>query len=328
MSRLLPPVCAALSLHLLDCSSCALFHALREKRLNVSSTAVAKFASDLLTGAVVVGGAAEVLVPFSLLRTLHDSPGSASAKAPWRAALDTLAKDDRVVVLAAPRDVPRLVERFSQYKKVCMCVPSGPLASRMLFEQSHLEAFYAEELNPAILALSMAEGYRWTSWLRSSLTCRFEGLYVPPIRVAESAARLLASDTGCERVVFEEGVAGLTLRWLETVMKTTSSCGVPLGRVTLALCGNEGRDADLLSRAVDMGIGGLAVSTVPAPLFPHAESLIGVDDVVTFASGWNDVSGQMGAEELVSLEDCVDYCETVRAMWPSWLQRQSAMGVC
>ncbi|EAN91482.1 hypothetical protein C3747_43g243 [Trypanosoma cruzi] len=313
--HLLPRVCATLPLRLLDCSSCALLQALGQKPTSVTFSAAARFAVDAITGAVFVGGATETLVPFTLLQTLHESVLATSSEAQRRAAWEAVSGGNQLVVLVEPCDVPRLIKQFPQYKKVCMCVPSGPLASRMLFGQKHLEEFYAEDLTPAMAALSSVEGYSWTAWLRSSLTCRFEGLYVPSIRVAESVAHLLSSDGGCERVVLEEGIRGLTPRWLETVMKTTSSCGVPLERVTLALCRNEKNDGDLFSRAMGMGIGSLAASTVPAPLFAHTEELVGIDDVVTFATGWNDVCGGISAEELASLDDCIEYCGAMREEW-------------
>ncbi|RNE95916.1 uncharacterized protein Tco025E_09866 [Trypanosoma conorhini] len=314
-THLLPPPYTALPLRLLDCSSCALLPALRRPRLGVTSGAVARFAMDAITGAVVVGGATETLVPFALLRRLHESLLSAATETQRSAAWNMLAEGNQLVVLVEPCEVPQLMKQFPQYKKVCMCVPSGPLASRMLFQQKHLEEFYAEALTPAMVALSSTAGYSWTAWMRSSLTCRFEGLYVPSIRVAEGVAHLLGAGGGCARVVLEEGVRGLTPRWLEIVMKTTSSCGVPPGRVVLALCRNEGSDGDLIARAIGMGVGGLAVSTVPAPLFPHAEELVGIDDVVAVAAGWNDVCGRLTAEELATLDDCVEYCGAMRAAW-------------
>ncbi|KEG12495.1 hypothetical protein DQ04_01671120, partial [Trypanosoma grayi] len=207
-TRLLPAVYTGLPLRLLDCSSCALYHALRQQQEEqghqqapVTSSGVMSFVLDAITGAVVVGGATENLVPFPLLRKLHESFASVSQETPRWAAWNTLVADDRLVVLALPCEVPQLMQEFPQYKRLCMCVPSGPLVSRMLFQHKHLEAFYAEDLGPAMTALASAGGYSWTAWLRSSLTCRFEGLYVPAIRVAESAAHLLSADGGCERVV-------------------------------------------------------------------------------------------------------------------------------
>ncbi|RNF01172.1 hypothetical protein TraAM80_07171 [Trypanosoma rangeli] len=314
-SHLLPPAYATLRLRLLDCSSCALLHALQPPRTGVLSSAVARFAMDVITGAVVVGGATEALVPFALLQSLHENLLSMTSETQRGAAWNTLVEGNQLVVLVEPCEVPLLIKQFPKYKKVCICVPSGPLASRMLFQKKHLDEFYVEELTPAMAALSSAEDYSWTAWMRSSLTCRFEGLYVPSIRVAESVAHLLATDGGCARVVLEESIRGLTPRWLETVMKTISSCGVPLGRVALALCHNEKNDGDLISRAMGMGIGGLAVSTVPAPLFLHAEELVGIDDVVALATGWNDVCGSVCAEELASLDDCIEYSGAVREEW-------------
>ncbi|KAH9599867.1 hypothetical protein LSM04_009664 [Trypanosoma melophagium] len=322
--HLLPPVHASLSLRLLDCSSCALMHTLQQKQITVPSHSLAKFALDIATGSVVVGGATEVLVPFSLLKCVHDFFESTSADGKRRAAWDTLVIDDRLVILTSPRDVPHLIAEFPRYTNVCMCVPSGPLCSRMLFDQTPLEAFFSEHLTPAMTALSEVSPreYRCTAWLRSSLSCRFEGPYVPAGRVAETAARLLggAHGGGCERVVYEEGVAGVTPRWVETAVAAAAACGVGAGRMFLAAC-RGGSAGDLVARAAAVGVGGAAVCAAPGPLFPHAGELLGPSDVLQLACGWNDVSGQLSAEELVSLEDSIEFSKTLATEWEAWLKR-------
>ncbi|ORC88663.1 uncharacterized protein TM35_000163010 [Trypanosoma theileri] len=324
VAHLLPPVHASLSLRLLDCSSCALIHTLQQKRITVPSQSLAQFALDILTGAVVVGGATEVLVPFSLLKYVHDFFKSTSADRQRREAWDTLAMDDRLVILTAPRDVPRLIAEFPRYTQVCMCVPTGPLCSRMLFDHTPLETFFSEHLTPAMTALSEASPreYRCTAWLRSSLSCRFEGPHVPAVRVAETAARLLGGAHGCccERVVYEEGVAGVTPRAVETAVAAAAACGVGAGRMVLAVC-RGGAAGDLVARAVGVGSGGAAVCAAPAPLFPHSEELMGPSDVLKLACGWNDVSGQLSDEELASLEDSIEYSTTLAMEWEAWLKR-------
>lgn len=320
---------AGLALRLLDCSACALMNSLSGWKVTLEGRRdIANFSLDIITGGMMIGGAAETLVPFRLLETLHqtfDAPysGGTSHKAAW----DAVPRYDQFVVLIAPCDVPQLIQKFPLYKKVCLCVPSGPLCSRMLFEK-YLEEFYAEEFNPALSALADMGGYKCTAWLRSSLTCRYEGLYVPGVRVAEAAARLLSCDIlgeggscSCERVVFEEGIFGLTPRWLETVMKTAASCGVPMRCVMLALCrgesGNVGENY-VLSKAMEVGIDTIAVTAVPTPLFPGTEGFLGIDDVRTFVSGWNDAGNAAASlEEVELVDDCVEYCALVRKQWQS-----------
>ncbi|CCD14110.1 unnamed protein product [Trypanosoma congolense IL3000] len=329
-TSVIPAVGAGVPLRVLDCSLGAMAHALPRRWLTSDSCqSVARFALDIITGGIIMAGATETLVPLSLVDALHNTyddntPGEGPQNEMW----GSMEKYRQFIIFAAPRDVPKLIRRFPQYKKVCLCAPSGPLASRMLFGK-YFEEFYAEELNPALYTLADAGDYKCTVWLRSSLTCRYEGLYVPPIRVAETAARLLSCEVpgasgscSCERVVLEEGVCGLTPRWLETAIKTASSCGIPINSIMLALCrGSVGSQSEnyLLSKVIRMGMVSVAASSVPAPVFPETDELLGIDDIHTFSLGWNDAyGGRVSAEELESTDDCVEYCAAVRERWLRW----------
>ncbi|KAG8339984.1 hypothetical protein TRVL_09188 [Trypanosoma vivax] len=325
------------SMRLLECSSSALMSVLSPSFEHSSSAAcgdVLKFFADLIFGALVFCKAEQLLVPFSALHSLAHLVDERflCCGQPQRTFSDLL-KSDRLVVLTKPRDVPQLIKLFPDFKNVCICVPSGPLSSRMLFDGKYLEEFYAEEFNPALSALADAGPYSVTAWMRSALTCRYEGLYVPSVRVAETAAKLLSIDIGgergscrCNRVVLEEGVCGLTPRWLETVVKTVASCGVSISSsIGLALCDRNCQEVDenyLLSKATGMGISCIAATAVPAPLFPRAERLISTDSVASFVSGWNDAAGAgvAAGDDLDWSEDCVEYCTAIRDRWKMFNQ--------
>jgi hypothetical protein len=89
------------------------------------------------------------------------------------------------------------------------------------------------------------------AWMRSGLTCRFEGSNVVAQRVGEECARLIS--LGCERVILEESVAGLSALRLDVMVKSAAACGAPFDKLGLSLARNE--DASLQLAVAGMGLG-------------------------------------------------------------------------
>lgn len=329
-------------LSLLECTPCVVAHCARHRRLQRTQApspplwteVTAEYAVDAAVGAVLLGGAAEVLVPASLVHFLeHPSRRVDTSGQRPTAAWDALLRDGRVVVLVGSRDVDELVERFPAYTKLCVPVPGGPLAAKMFFGVTET-AFFAEEVPRTVRRVerARAQGHnvQWRAWLRSSLTCLYEGTHVAPIRVAEHTASLIKDEGGCSHVILEAGVEGLRPRWLETMVKTALSCGVPTATLALALCESPNA-AVLLAKAVEMGVSQFATTSLSLPtesegspcdqprLFDGAQPLIGVDTAVTFAVGWSETSarGSITADEEALLQSSRDYVDALTDEWQS-----------
>lgn len=294
----------------------------------------AELAVDAAAGSVLLGGAAEVLVPFSLVSFMESSTGQERCRAmaeQWRA----LVQDELLVVLVDSDEVDGLLSTHPAYTKLCVPVPGGPLVAKKLFCRSE-DSFYDEVIPRLTRSVEAARNggrgkTEWRAWMRSALTCMYEGVHVAPIRVSERVASLLSGEGGCSRVVLEAGVSGLRPRWLETVAKTALSCGVPMASLSLALCDSP-NVAGLLAKAVEAGITRFATTTLRSPclaeeptgggLFTGTAPLMCIDTAVAFAVGWNecgDRGGQLTKVEEALLKTSGEYKAALADEWASLL---------
>ncbi|KAG5474594.1 hypothetical protein LSCM4_03767 [Leishmania orientalis] len=338
MSSSLMPLCAtAQRVKMLECGPCAIGSAMRKVSREGWTQPLADFAVDIVIGALALTSATEVLVPASLVHYVEScrvvaaqASGSAPTQWPWPA-WDVALAEQRLVTLVAARDVARLVNGGcygGAYRALCVPVPSGPLVAQLDFG-TPVDTFYAEVL-PGVLDAVGASGHvRWRAWMRSALTCAYEGTHVPPIRVAEYTSQLLRQTGGCESVMWEAAVKGLTPRWLETACKTALAVGVPPGSLALALPEESSCTARLLAKSVEVGVTSWATcAVVDSPLYPHASPLTSPQSVQLFATGWNDASATASssyagdavdtAEE--SLVQCLDFVDAVTERFTALLR--------
>lgn len=331
----------------LECTPCAVMRAMPGRRRAplgagtmtaeriLWSPELATFAVEAAAGAVLLAGANEVLVPSSLVEFVEawGPPGnghgsSHAAPLPLDACVTTwkeLAKDHRLVVLVGHRDVPAMLQRYPAYHNLCVPVPSGPLSAKMFFNQSGA-GFYQDDISVMLDAIADAAGsaggpstVQWRAWMRSGLTCRYEGAHVNAIRVSEHAAELLGHHGGCcQQVILEQGTDGLTPRWLETVAKTALSCGVPTAALSLALCSSSNATR-LMGKAVDVGITQFATSTLRdcGSPFVGAEALVDTPTAAAFAIGWTETSAasQVTAAEEELLSSGAEFADSLAEEW-------------
>lgn len=312
-------------LGLMECSPCTVALALKKQLRRAAwckeSTALCTAAA---TGAILLGGATEVLVPSSLVSfmeaaRLHAASGGASHSrlSEW----ETLVEEQRVIVLVDDGAVERFVTQYPQFHRLCVPVPSGPLVSKLVFRDG-VDVFYDERVKRVASVVAAAgPKVQWQAWMRSALTCPYEGVYVPPIRVADLTARLLRGEGGCTSVVWEAAVAGLAPRWLETLLKTALACGVPTATLSLSLC-NEGTAPALLSKAVDFGVTRMSTNALGTlPMWEGCGSPLPPSALICFAAGWSDVQGHLSDADEELLETSVAFREALHASWQDLLKR-------
>lgn len=324
---MLPAPGMSRTLHVLECAPCAIARWLRERQQPWSRTS-ADLAVDAAVGAVVLAGAHEVLVPVDLATFIGSFTPvsfpplpSTSLDGPLLHQWNTLLEDERLVLLVRHTEVEAALTRLPQYRKLCVPVPAGPLIARLGFD-TYADTFYSEALPHLTSVMASAgAGVEWRAWVRSALTCRYEGTYVPPIRVSENTARLLRDEEGaCTSVLWEEAVQGLTSRWLETATKTALSCGVPTSALGFAFASGAG-GTRLLSKAIDMGVGQFATCSLPnEAVFDTAEGLVTAAQVAVLTAGWNDAHSAMTANDEDLLEDASSYVDALCARWSSFVQ--------
>ncbi|CAM39563.1 conserved hypothetical protein [Leishmania braziliensis MHOM/BR/75/M2904] len=330
-SSMIPLGATAQRVKMLECGPCALRSAMRRAGRGGWTPPLADLAVDIVAGALTLTSATEVLVPASLVHYVESCRAEATRTArsaltqqPWRA-WDVALEEQRLVTLVAARDVAHFVSSDcygGAYRTLCVPVPAGPLVAQLDFGIP-VDTFYAEVL-PGVLDAVDANGrVRWRAWMRSALTCAYEGTHVPPIRTAEYTSQLLRQRGGCESVMWEAAMTGLTPRWLETASKTALAVGVPPGSLALALPEESSCTARLLAKSVEVGVVAWATcAVVDSPLYPHASPLASPQSVQLFATGWNDVSatepptcdGDDNAFEAAeeSLVQCLGFVDAVR----------------
>lgn len=324
MSSLLLPTSSALSqsISILECGPCAVGQWLRTREAPWTP-ASADFAADLTAAALLLGGAAEVLVPYSLVQFMEAErqqtqcrPETAAMRSTWAAAVST----QKVAVLVGCTDGIQLLASplAEEYKRLCVAVPGGPLISKLSFRQT-IDSFYHNSLPSFIDAAVALNGVQWRAWMRSSLTCQFEGSFVPPLRVMEDAAQLLQQCNNCNGVMLEEGISGLTPRWLETAAKTAAGNGIPASSLGLALHAERSDVVSrLLHKAVEVGVVSWAsCSLANSPLFDHTGPMPSLADVQCFANGWNDAAMSLGPKEEEALVRCTAFVEAANEKWQS-----------
>ncbi|KAG5474264.1 hypothetical protein LSCM1_03043 [Leishmania martiniquensis] len=346
MSSSMLPLCAtAQRVRVLECGPCALRSAMRRADQESWTKPLADFAVDIVAGAIALTSATEVLVPASLVHYVEScravaarTSSSGPTSWPWPA-WDVALAEQRLVTLVTAPDVARLVNSDSYggaYRTLCVPVPSGPLIARLDFGLP-VDTFYAEVLPGVLDVIGDNSRVQWRAWMRSALTCPYEGAHVPPIRVAEYTSQLLRQAGGCESVMWEAAVKGLTPRWLETACKTALAVGVPPGSLALALPEESSCTARLLAKSVEGGVMSWAACAVTeCPLYPRASPLASPQSVQLFVTGWNDESETASslydgdgdavdaAEE--SLATCLDFVGAVTERFTELLRTTSARG--
>lgn len=271
----------------LECGPCALRCAMQRSRNTSWTPPLVDFAVDIVTGAITLADATEVLVPASLVHHIEGHRSERQRGAwPWPA-WDAAVDDQRVVTCIDAQDVGRLLSSSygSRYTNLCVPVPANPFVSRLDFGLS-IDTFYAATL-PGLLDVVHGKA-RWRAWMRGALTCAYEGTHVPPIRTADYTSQLLRQEGGCETVIWEAAVAGLARRWLETSMKTALAVGIAPSSISLALPEESSSTARLLAMSVEVGVAAWATSAVTdTPLFPRAAALCTPQTLRVFTTGWN-----------------------------------------
>ncbi|KAL7699374.1 hypothetical protein N2W54_007889 [Lotmaria passim] len=333
----------------LECAPCALRRAMQLHGLPEWTPPLADFAVDIVTGALTLADATEVLVPSSLVQYVEaqryklaqqqEQGTSNGAVWPW-SAWDAALREHRLVTWATVHDAARLLGSSygSRYDNLCVPVPAGPLVSRMDFGVP-IDVFYNSTL-PTLLDAVYArrqEGRRarWRAWMRAALTCAYEGTHVPPIRMSDYTSQLFRQDGGCDSVIWEAAVKGLTPRWLETATKTALAVGMASSSLTLSLPEESSCTARLLSKSVEVGVTSWTTCALTdTPLYHHADPLCTPQSLRVFATGWNELSNPLSAvpeeparvnEAEAALERCADFVDAVREKCDELLVASQAM---
>lgn len=300
-SAMLPLSATAQRVAVLECAPCALRAAMRRAGQSAWTEPLADFAVDIVAGALTLGGATEVLVPASLV---HHVEACRNAGGPWPwPTWDAALAERRLVTLIAAHDATRVLRGGGGAQQLprayrtnlCVPVPAGPLVAQMDFHVA-ADDFYAASLPALMDAAHAGDGTRWRAWVRGALTCAYEGTHVPPIRVADYTSQLLRQAGGCEGVLWESAVCGLTPRWLETAAKTAYAVGVPPASLALALPEESSSTARLLHKSVEVGVTAWVTCALPnTPLFPRAAPAAAPQSVQLFIAGWNDAAAPAAA---------------------------------
>lgn len=260
---------------------------------------------DVALSSVYVAGAKEAMLPASLLQYMmknKDSLHSISLQRVWNNAktvesiLPVLVRryDELEPFLAANCEV----SSAPLFSKVVLPVPSGPISCKMLFKEEckGIDSFYTNQL-PRIARTLEEAGLSWSAWMRSALTCRFDGAFPSPIRVADYTAALLAD---CDVAIWEEGTPdGLTPRWMETMLKTAASCGVPLPRLCLSMCGETPNPLSASNprsswmKGTEAGVHQYISCSIPHPLFQYSPIGQGLLELMELAVGVSEVDSTL-----------------------------------
>lgn len=153
-------------------------------------------------------------------------------------------------------------------------------------------------------------GVSWIAWMRSALSCRFEGAFPSPIRLGDNTAAILTQDARmlssysdgsegrigddgkCAGVIWEEGIGNsLSPRWMETILKSAVACGVPLSSVMLSFCRNSPTTPLAWMKAVEGSVSQFACCSLSLPLFPHTDPRITLPSLQNLIAGFNESSG-------------------------------------
>eukprot|EP00796_Vickermania_ingenoplastis_P008643 gene8643-6072_t len=290
----LPPVVQQQSLRILECAPCAVDGWRRAQR-RPWEEATAGASLDMAATALAVAGASQILLPASLVHYLEAEGLSPVLRGTW----DTLKDCGRsvAVLLDSPtglRDWLRLNRRGGGpvFRKVVVPVPGGPLCARVLFPELLSCAAAAPALRASFCPAD--QDVEWVAWMRSALSCRFEGGFPAAIRVGDLTAELL-SEGGhgrpCSSVIWEEGIAGATSpRWVETMLKSASACGVPLHQLGASLCERSHTGATCWLKCVEAGLSLFATSSLPHPMFELTDNRMTLPRVQQLIEGYNDVA--------------------------------------
>lgn len=365
----------------MECAPCAVA-AWRQRNGPISkgdvfwSSSIVDAVLDIAISSLLVSGAHEVLIPYSLMRYLDHQDGYSSWLKHCRSiCFDTGSKStpnsilerwealkscssNVVVLLNSHRELEEFLcmnhkgpSQGITFQNVAIPVPSGPIACKVLFPGvSSINAFYATIL-PDICRMMRQHGMgvRWIAWMRASLSCRFEGDFISPIRLGDYTASLLRESSSASventvtydtenhsaasRVVWEESIANaLTSRWLETIMKTSVACGVPLSKVSLSLCNNSVAGSSFLAKAVEGSISNFTSCSIPHPLFEYADVRLTLPALQERIIGINEFSMSRGCglgldssywkegqqqDEMVLLEKSNEWMQALHSTWIS-----------
>ncbi|KPA85539.1 hypothetical protein ABB37_01810 [Leptomonas pyrrhocoris] len=341
-SSMLPLGATAQRVTTLECAPCALRHIMRRRGQTDWTPPLADFAVDIVAGALTLADATEVLVPSSLVHYMENQRvqrrrGVGDDAWPWPQ-WDAALHEHKLVTWTTAQDATRLLcsSYGARYTNLCVPVPAGPLVSRMDFS-TPVDVFYSSTLPALLDAVSARQRgngdvhrrVRWRAWMRSALTCAYEGTYVPPIRMSDYTSQLLRQDGGCAGVIWEAAVKGLTPRWLETATKTALAVGVASSALSLSLPEESSCTARLLAKSVEVGITSWTTCVLSdTALYAHADPLCTPQSLHVFTTGWNALSetafpvvGEPAAvtEAEASLARCTDFADAVQQRFHSLL---------
>lgn len=334
--------------------------------------AAADIALDFALSSLMVGRADEVLIPLALVQHMEledlacPSPSSLfplSFKERWKV-LKSVKKGSLSVLVPHLRDLKGFltlnrqcaVDGGAAFSKVYLPVPWSPISSQILFPEYGSIAHFYQTVVPQIQQLLCEDARRstsggvggesvsWVAWMRSALSCRWEGSFSSPIRLGDCTAALLASgscephwvetyrpdqracgkeemaaQSGCEGVIWEEGIENaLTPRWLETILKTSSACGVPLSRVGLSLCNGSAAPMCWM-KAVDASLSQFVTCSVPAPIFSSTDQRVSLLTLFRLVQGRNNCAEiQKAVEEDGSANHAQKIAEEVLQQCAAW----------
>lgn len=319
------------SLRAVDCSPCAIEWFLLSKLFRWNDK-LAEVTMDIAISSILVAGVTNVMLPYSLIEFLDEN----SSRSPH---LWNMLNDHQKSITILLRDYKRLESFFSLNRRksslfdsVVIPVPSGPISTKLLFpNEKSLHYLYNVTIPRIRLAVngyirSSGKTVELSAWMRSSLSCSFEGAFLPPIRISDCTRTVLtnrilnngrADDNslgnfsvnvidevafdGGAWAIWEESVPNmLTPRWMETILKTSSACCVPFSNISLSLSGESDDAYSFFCKAVEAPVTSFVTSCIPYPIFPHMSARLSMVQLEEFIEKYNTDFSMNAEDELGS----------------------------
>lgn len=207
------------------------------------------------------GAASAVVLPGGVLRSVSGHV-EASASMPQQGLVDLVTSSASILHITERAEVDLLCALRSalpQWQpRVVVDFPLGQIGASMLYRRKWDDVSNDREA----IAMDCAErcGARVIGWQRSALGCRYEGSHVQAIAAGEAVSRLYA--LGCDTIILEQGVCGLTPRWFERALKTVSAVGAPVDKLGVSLCSDEDLTEGVVQAAIYFGVSTFATTSL------------------------------------------------------------------
>lgn len=231
---------------------------------------MAERALAISVSSIVLGGAHHVMLPYSLAVYSEARVASGQASLDFYRLWATLVENGDKVFLLLRNAFHSSANQHVELPFTSVVVPiTNSQTSSNLCAQSN---FTCGQIN----GKGNMNVTKRFAWMRSSLSSQLEGPFLSPIRIGEFTSSLLDhsdhSQEGYSGVIWEEALSdNLSARWMETILKTTVACSVPLSKLFISLSGRSSSLHACWGKAVEASVSVFVTCTVPYPIFPQSD---------------------------------------------------------